>query len=84
MGIARIRRLAATRRSGGTPRRERPEPILCSGCKVPLAASEGTGLCARCAVTAYRLATTGSPNRRPINQPKRAARRAKAQKGSPS
>jgi predicted amidophosphoribosyltransferase len=83
MGMARIRRTLQLEEPvfKGTVRRAKAEPVCCSSCKTPLATTEGLGLCARCAVIAHRVATTGLPNRRLINGPSRHARRAKAGKG---
>ena len=86
MGIARLRRLAGDDRRG-LPRppvaRPEPEPLVCSICGTPLAGRGASGTCSRCTEKVLRVATTGSPNRRRINQPSRNARRAKVKKGEP-
>lgn len=93
MGIARIRRferLAASLAGmpsppfKGTAHRPAPEPLHCRKCGREMAGRGETAICGRCHDIEQRIAETGSPNKRRINQPPRHARRTKARKGSPS
>ena len=80
MGLARLHRLAGDDRRGlRRPPVDHPgrEPLKCSVCETEMAGRGGSGTCARCTEKVLRVATTGSPNRRLINQPSRHARRAK-------
>lgn len=82
MGIAAIRKRAGDMTARGMTPRPAPEPLTCRSCGLPVAGRGESAICGRCAEIEKRIAETGSPNKRRINQPSRHARRAKARKGS--